>query len=286
MTDLFLLVDEVRIQKIRVFSGTQMEEELKEIIKDRGAALIGLRLRAFCTYTEREERKASAGGSGYACPAKTLEELSKVSPVPEEQQYAKGNYERTLWELHEGYTALEAERDGCVVVSGHDLLHGELIWEEFLQKTTEENKPAVIRIYQEYPLGLRNSVYYLKELNYDGNRYRLSFYDQTGDTKEWFLSQESYAYLLDQTHTEYQMSKRAFCLTDSPESTYGGYLRQLVSSTPQTDASIYSHFTTAFVMGISQKPGSATHIYHLVIRDGDLELVENGEVLPGEDYLS
>nr|MBQ6241857.1 hypothetical protein [Lachnospiraceae bacterium] len=173
---------------------------------------------------------------------------------------------RPLAELRENYTPEQAERDDCVVLDGNDLLHGQLLWNEFLQQT-RAGEPAVIRVYQ----GWRTpeNDYTLFELEYTGAEYALSFYDRTGDTHEWFLSTGRYRYLKEETFTLYENTDLVYMLTDDMTAEYEEYIARMVSSIPLSPDPRYDNIAVLFRQNNSVPPGQYTSVYGIETYDVD-----------------
>ena len=157
-----------------------------------------------------------------SCPGK--------SPQPEQNTTIK-----TLLELRENYTVTQAEYDGCVVIRDNDLIHGEQLWWDFFN-AAKAGTPGLIRIYHAYSRSAVDNasavpaVYYVMELAFDGTRYRLSMYDKTGDTKEWFYSEAFYDYLNEEVTVRYENRVRSYTLSDTPEGTASVWLKHMLSS--------------------------------------------------------
>lgn len=144
----------------------------------------------------------------------------------------------TLAETREGYSAKQATDDGCVVLDGYKLLAGERNWIDFVNETKEGNS-AIVRIYQTYTE--QNDNYYVKELRYDGKKFVLKYYNRTGDTKEEFLDEEEYMYLVRCPYSKNNISSDNYMLANSAEVTAEGYYSSIFSSTMRAENNIYNH---------------------------------------------
>ncbi len=205
-----LLNEEFQVVRVLARPGTQMAETLRPFID---AQEKGLKLQAFCTFTSREEKNAEKKGEEYAYPAQAI---SLVGSLPTaDPEWAPETARRPLVELRENYTAAEAERDGCVVMDGTNMVHGELRWLEFLARV-REGKPSLIRVRQAYT----RMDYLLIELMYDGSRYWISEYDKSAG--EWTFRQDSYACLTEDRISFYEKSHKGYLLTDNPDETFSG----------------------------------------------------------------
>lgn len=146
------------------------------------------------------------------------------------EQSIKPDYKLKLEDLKENYSAEQATADGYVVIDNSTLLAGEKIWVDFVNSTAQ-GRQAHVRIYQSY--SKQDNSYRVKDLRYDGEKYLLSYYDRTGDTKEEFLFQGEYKYL---NRSIYSWSKvnpipaEYYLLSDSEDATAEGYLNSLISS--------------------------------------------------------
>lgn len=192
---------------------------------------------------------------------------------PKENPQQKPNTAvNSLLELRENYSIVQAEYDGCVVIQDSDLLHGEQLWWDFFN-AAKAGTPGLIRIYQTYSRGMAVNtptvpdVYYLKELAFDGKRYRLSMYDQTGDTKEWFYSEEYYDYLNEETEVRYELRTRNYTLSDTPEGTHSVWSKRVLSSVPIPEPE--GRVTPLFTWDISYHPEINVPVYGVEFADID-----------------
>lgn len=157
---------------------------------------------------------------------------------------------RPLEELYENYTPRQAEKDGCVVLDGQELISGERIWNEFVNKTNSK-EPAAVRVYQNYS---DQSAYYVKELRYDGSVFRLRFYDWTGDTHELFLFEEEYKYLVRSFYEFRGTTSEYFLLADSMNVTAEGHFSSMVSSVYRPEYDIYNHCHVIYRDDVTDHP--------------------------------
>ena len=211
-TEVCLLCEDVRVVRVLVGPETKMDETLKKRI-DTGET--GLKLQAYCVYTQREEKAAGKAGRDYAYPAVSL---SAVGALPIlEPEWSPETPRKSLLELQEGYayTPAQAEYDGCVVMSGASMVHGEMRWLEFLERI-RLGKPSVIRIYQQ---GGRRT-FLLKEMVFDGSLYQLSYTE--GGEGNWSLHQDSFTCLTEELIPSYEIRKKGYLLTDHSEEVYSG----------------------------------------------------------------
>ncbi len=151
---------------------------------------------------------------------------------------------RILADTRENYSAEEAEADGCVVFDGETLLAGERAWADF-ENTTASGRKAKVRVYQMYTD--QNRHYSVKELSYDGSKYRLQFYDQDENDKEYLFS-EHYRYLVTSIYNPDPESSNLslhYLLSDNPNVTADGYWAHMFSSYYSPD-SIYNHCMRLF----------------------------------------
>lgn len=158
-----------------------------------------------------------------------------------------------LEDIRENYSQEQAKNDGCVVIDNSDLLFGEKAWVDFVNATAA-GQEATVRIYQSY--SNQGDSYYVKELHYDGEKYRLRFYDRTGDTGEEFLSQQEYRYLTRSIYApnpQTDMLVEDYLLADSPEATAEGYFSSLFSSIIRPEPDIYSHCRSIFSCTVDQE---------------------------------
>ncbi len=143
-----------------------------------------------------------------------------------------------LEEIREGYSTKQAATDGCVVIDGHTLLAGEKFWIDFVNETKEGN-PAIVRVYQAY--SDQSDNYWVKELSYDGEKYLLRYYTETGDTNEEFLREEEYRYLIRSPYYADTSTRDSYLLADSADVTAEGYYSSIVSSIVRPEYDIYNH---------------------------------------------
>ena len=254
--ELYLLSEETSIVRILVTQNTQMTDILKRRIEAKQKGLI---LQARTLFTEREIRASEKKGEAHSYQTEALYLVGETT-IPYDSD---GSMRKTLLELREGYTLAQAERDGCVVLDSMDLLHGEMRLSEFLSRT-KEGSPAMIRVYQHYQ---SPSVmeYCLKDLEYTGAEYILTFYDQTGDTHEWFLSQNSYKYLKEETIIRYERTTKAYVLTDDLNATYEGWLAGMLSSyyDPTSSDDAYKNFAVLLDYDISEPVNQGRPVYEI-----------------------
>lgn len=104
---------------------------------------------------------------------------------------------RPLSEVKIGYTAQQAAEDGCVVVNGSELIAGEKIWLDFCN-AAKDGKKSSARVYQYYP---NDNEYWVKDISFDGERYKLELYDRKGDTNEEFLYSDTFKHLIRSEYT-------------------------------------------------------------------------------------
>lgn len=145
-----------------------------------------------------------------------------------------------LEEIKTGYTAEQAEADGCVVMDGSQLLAGEALWYDFVNRSAAGCE-STVRIYQGY--SEQGGVYFVKQLHFDGERYALCFYDRTGDSGEEFLFEEDYAFLTRRIYTPFSGSEtltEGWLLTDDPDEDHEGFYASALSSTLPEDVR-YAH---------------------------------------------
>ena len=286
-TEIYLIGTDGRAYRILVTADTEMDPLVQKSIETQDKGFI---MRADLAFTERERKAAEKDGGQYVYPVKAVEAMitnylteafwpeyipgtdpdwtldpSESKPPAEAKESRK-----PLQELREGYTAAQAERDGCIVMDGIELLHGEQRWLEFLEQT-REGTPCLIRIYQGYTESGGQSVYFLRELEYTGEKYTLSFYDKSGDTGEWFFSQESYRYLLEEQNGRYEIKMRNYLLADHPEAGYQEYTSRLLSSSwpvPDPEGK-YTHCTVLLSWDISDNPELETSMYGVEMADID-----------------
>lgn len=204
------------------------------------AALAVCALLSACTLTN-PVRSPTDSSEGTGDPA----DSEFADPVPEDRR-------KPLEDIMEGYTADEAERDGCVVIDGIRLVSGEKYWVDFVNRSAE-GADAAVRIYQEYTD--QGDEYFVKELRHEGGKYILRFWDWTWDTdknspdygKKPFLSENEYRYLVRSAYSVGDVSTDIYLLADSTEVTGNGYLSRYLSSTviPGEDDGIYANCTFA-----------------------------------------
>ena len=134
-----------------------------------------------------------------------------------------------LEDIREGYSVEQAAADGCVVFDEDELLAGREIWRNFVD-VTGEGKADGIRVYQTYT-NADESYYVVQELSFDGEKYRLKFYDIVGDTGEEFLFEKEYRYLVYSRCISQYGNSDNYLLSDSRDVTANGYYEHLLSST-------------------------------------------------------
>ncbi len=266
--ELCLLSEETQIVRVLVTEDTQMTDILKLRIQAKQRGLI---LQAQAIYTERELRASGKYGLDHAYRTEALYLVSEQT-VPYDPE---SGLRKPLLELREGYTVSQAERDGCVVVDGGTLLHGEIRLAEFVKRAAE-GIPSLIRVYNAFRATSSGMAYCLKELEYTGSAYILTYYDQTGDTHEWFLSQKSYQYLKEETFVRYERTTKAYLLTDDLTATFEGWLKRIVSSYyPLPSDAAYENFEVFLSYDISQPLNQGRPVYG--IESASLE--ENGPIM-------
>ncbi len=160
---------------------------------------------------------------------------------------------RPLEELYQNYSPAQAEKDGCVVLDGQNVVSGEEIWKEFVKKT-DAKEPSAVRLYQNYS---EQFVYYLFELQFNGSTYHLRFYDWTGDTNELFFSEEEYRYLIPSVHKVNGNSYQYYLLADSPNVTADGYWSALLSSVFRPEYDIYNHCRPIYSVALTKAPDAS-----------------------------
>ncbi len=252
--ELYLLSDETSIVRILVTPDTQMTDILKRRIEAKQKGLI---LQAQTIFTEREIRASEKNGETYSYQTEALYLVGETT-IPYDSD---SSLRKPLLKLREGYTMAQAERDGCIVLDSMDLLHGEMRLSEFLRRT-QEGTPAMIRVYQHYQTP-SIMEYCLKDLEYTGAEYILTFYDQTGDTHEWFLSQNSYKYLKGEPFIRYERTIKAYVLTDDLNATYEGWLAGMLSSyyDPTSSDDAYKNFAVLLDCDISEPVNQGRLVY-------------------------
>ncbi|MBO7363841.1 MAG: helix-turn-helix transcriptional regulator, partial [Lachnospiraceae bacterium] len=151
--EIFLLCNETSISRIRVTPETRVPEGLLTRLQ---AGEKGLLLHAETVYTERELRNALKNGTAALYRATDLYSAGTQPGYISSEDRAL----RPLLSLREGYTVLQAERDGCVVADGYALLHGEMLLEEFLLRCGQ-GIPGTIRVYQRYSTSGNSPDYFL-----------------------------------------------------------------------------------------------------------------------------
>jgi len=157
---------------------------------------------------------------------------------------------RPLEELTESYTLTQAEKDGCVILDGGNLIAGGKIWNEFINKT-KSNEPAAVRIYQNYS---SQFTYCVKELRYDGSSFNLKFYDQTGDTHEVFLQDKEYKYLVRSFYELRGTTTEYYLLADSPDVTAEGHHNSMFTSVYLPEYEIYNHCHAIYRDDVTDHP--------------------------------
>ena len=252
-----VLPDVAMLQTIADYFGVDIRELLNGERSDVDSEQKEM-MRKLAEYTEKKERKGlrktwiiaavllAAAGAVTALVLVLSRASSRTLPDRENSGYGK-----PLSELKENYSALQAEYDGLVVFEGSEILHGELRWKEFLRKV-HAKEPAQIRIYQLYPAS--EVSYYVKHLVYDGDRFHLSYYDRTGDTKQWFFVEDSYRYLNENDTYRYDYHSRTYLLADDPGVTYEEYMQQmLLSAAPAIKDPRFDHVHSFARWDVSQK---------------------------------
>lgn len=172
----------------------------------------------------------------------------------------------TLEDVKTGYTAAEAEKDGCVVMDGTELLAGEELWCDFVNRSAAGCE-STVRIYQGY--SDQGGVYFVKQLRFDGERYLLRYYDRNGTTGEEFLAEEEYAFLtrcLYSPRADGEGLTEGWLLTDDPDEDYEGFNASILSSTLPADAR-YAHCHP--ILGRSVDAGFAEAFYGTAFADID-----------------
>ena len=275
--ELYLLCENIRIVRLQITPNTEIVgEALSEQLLNRQNELI---LSACCVYTKREEEAARKRNEVYAYPATLLAYADQQQDYPGQKETEPGKASenpgqeslKPLAELREGYTSVQAESDGCVVMWGTTLQHGQQRWDDFLRQT-REGKAALIRIYQYYSEERgRKGFYQLKELDYDGNSYRLTYYDQTGETGGWILRQDSYTCLNEEIVTNFDYRVRGFLLADDPTADYSGYTGRFVASSPITYNADpkYDHCSIVLTWNVSDDPSARNPLYGIAFADID-----------------
>ncbi len=137
-----------------------------------------------------------------------------------------------LEDMIENYTPEQAMADGCVVVDGGNLLYGMDIWADFFNKT-HGGVPAKVRVYQEYTS--QDSTYYVKEISFDGEKFRCKHYDLTGDTQELFLFDKEYDYLIKSYYIINDFIGEYYILSDNKDANIQDYMAHILSSTYTSD---------------------------------------------------
>ena len=132
-----------------------------------------------------------------------------------------------LEDIIENYTPEQAMADGCVVVDGGNVLYGMDIWADFFNKT-HGGVPAKVRVYQEYTS--QDSTYYVKEISFDGEKFRCKHYDLTGDTNELFLFDKEYDYLIKSYFIINDFIGEYYILSDNKDANIQDYMDHMLSS--------------------------------------------------------
>ena len=132
-----------------------------------------------------------------------------------------------LEDIIENYTPEQAMADGCVVVDGGNVLYGMDIWADFFNKT-HGGVPAKVRVYQEYTS--QDSTYYVKEISFDGEKFRCKHYDLTGDTNELFLFDKEYDYLIKSYYSINDFIGEYYILSDNKDANIQDYMDHMLSS--------------------------------------------------------
>ncbi|MBR6772568.1 MAG: hypothetical protein IKM29_04140 [Clostridia bacterium] len=143
-----------------------------------------------------------------------------------------------LEDVKTGYSALDAAKDGCVVLDGSSLLEGEEIWLDFVQKSAKGERSQV-RIYQMYSSQGEN--YYVKDIFFDGERYILQYYDSYSDSDEEFLFSEEYSHLVRSPYQTRGQYSDCYILGNSPNLIASDYFKMLVTSVPLPELDEYNH---------------------------------------------
>ena len=240
--ELVLLCDEVQTVRLLLTPETKIgSTELKTRLDAREKGLI---LAAESLYTKGAEQAAKKKGEEYVYP---MTELSyAVQPaIPYAPAVEGGSGLRPLEELLENYTLAQAEADGCVVMEGKTLLHGQQRWQNFV-KLTGEGKPSAIRIFS-YSSPY-NPDYSLKELVYNGEKFRLKAYEKeyVYDEKKgetvfggWRFREDTYLYLKEDDIVRYEYHAMSYLLTNDPTADYDGYWELLRSGSTQEESLQY-----------------------------------------------
>ncbi|MBP5225138.1 MAG: helix-turn-helix domain-containing protein [Lachnospiraceae bacterium] len=178
-----------------------------------------------------------------------------------------------LADLKEGYSAFSAERDGCVVMSGSEMEHGEHLWQEFLERVREK-KPTSIRIYQgDTPL---QGQYILKELDYDGAFFRLSYYIKDPTTSKWDWVDDSYRCLNESVMPRFEAVYKGYLLADSPEASYEANHNGLrPAGMPPGEGTAYAHCTDLLFWSIADHPELRRPMYEVLTADADGDGMED-----------
>ena len=136
----------------------------------------------------------------------------------------------------EGYTVEQAKTDGCVVISGYELISGSEIWNEFTVKAAT-GESAAVRIYLRNSPSLDyNHTYVVKELICRGGKYRIRFYDYDRTTGKTALFEKDYKFLTASYMNNYYSSSsknnmyKGYMLSNDRDVSLDGYFRSHVSS--------------------------------------------------------
>ena len=176
------------LKDLSAYSEEKEKKKLRRIVWGLGIALAGLA--AFVLFLVFFKRKDSP-------------------PSPET------NVQKDLEAVREGYSAAEAEYDGCIVISDNALVHGEVLWNQFLQDTRNA-RAASVRLYLDVGK-MTGRDYLVKDLSFDGSRYALSWYERINDAVNWTFAQQFASMLKEETLTDYNHRVCYYYLTDDPD---------------------------------------------------------------------
>lgn len=228
-TEICLLCDGTSLVHVKITPETNMLEYVRELLNKKQERIL---LSVIAEYTMRQEQKARKEERDVVYTAVVVSLQGQNVPQNNEtgdtptREYPPGYDSPTAHlpvnELMFNYAAEQAELDGCVVMDGGSIQHGELRWERFLQQVNE-NQPAKIRVYFRYWY-LSSAQYMIWELEYTGDGFVLRMPSQVNSGASWTLYEHHFRYLVDETTRYYETATQVFLLTDSPDITYEGYL--------------------------------------------------------------
>ena len=143
------------------------------------------------------------------------------------------------------YTMEEATEMGWLVLDGLSPVAGTKEWNQFVEDT-RQGHDRTIYIYQAY--SEPDNSTYIKELVFDGTKYRLTFHDRYGDTGEEFLSQKEYKYLIHSTGPVFDRGESdCYMLSDDPDMTEEKFLKAVASSQIDVGTEAMSHNTIIYI---------------------------------------